>query len=287
MSSDALVDVEHVSYAYGKGGQYALRDVSMQIHKGEFVAFVGQNGAGKTTLAKHFNGLLLPTSGSVHVGGVDTREHGIRRLAGIVGYCYQNPDHQIFSSKVRSEVAFGPKNLGLTPDEVKRRVDEALTLVGLQDRADDYPFLLGRGERQLLAVASILATGSQILVVDEPTTGLDPRGTQSIMGMLQRWNRESDRAIVVITHDMRIVAEYVPRTVMMAGGKIVADGPTREVLRNEAALELAGVRPPQVTRIAAQLERYGVAPDVMTTAELVAEVHRLLERLDMQDELVS
>jgi energy-coupling factor transporter ATP-binding protein EcfA2 len=269
---EALIEVDSISYAYAPGLEPALRDVSMRIVAGEFVALVGQNGAGKTTLAKHFNGLLLPTAGSVRVGGQDTRAAGTRRLAATVGYCYQNPDHQIFSRTLRKEVAFGPTNLGLPPAQVARNVDEALRLVGLEDRADAYPFLLGRGERQRLAVASIIAMGSSILVVDEPTTGLDLQGIRSIMALLQRWNQESGRTIVVITHDINVVAQYVPRTVVMARGRIVADGPTRSALTDWAALEAADVRPPQVTRVARRLARYGISPDVLTVEELAAEI---------------
>lgn len=271
-----VVSVEAVSYAYPEARSGALRDVSLQIESGEFVALVGQNGAGKTTLAKHFNGLLVPTSGTVRIIGLDTRNESMRRLAAIVGYCYQNPDHQIFNRTLRREVSFGPRNLGLPPDQIARNVEEALRLVGLWERADDYPFLLGRGERQRLAVASILAMGSQILVIDEPTTGLDLHGVRGIMDLLATWNRDLGRTIVIITHDIGIVAEYVPRTVMMAGGAVVADGPTSTVLTDRAALEAAAVRPPQVTRMAQQLAAYGISPQVMTVAQMVEQVRSCL-----------
>jgi energy-coupling factor transporter ATP-binding protein EcfA2 len=272
VSNEPLIEVDSVTYTYEAYLEPALQDVSLQVTAGEFVALVGQNGAGKTTLAKHFNGLLLPTRGSVRVAGQDTRAAGTRRLAAVVGYCYQNPDHQIFSRTLRREVAFGPTNLGLSAAEVAKNVEEALRLVGLFEKADEYPFLLGRGERQRLAVASILAMGSSILVVDEPTTGLDLQGVRSIMTLLRRWNEESGRTIVVITHDINVVAEYVPRTVVMAEGRVVADGLTREALTNWPALEAADVRPPQVTRVARRLARFGVSPDVMTVDELLAQI---------------
>lgn len=268
----ALIEVEAVAYTYPEGKAPALKDVSLRIGAGEFVALVGQNGAGKTTLAKHFNGLLLPDQGRVRIGDMDTRTERTRRLAAMVGYCYQNPDHQIFSRTLRSEVAFGPKNLGLPAGQVIKNVEDSLQLVGLLEKADSYPFLLGRGERQRLAVASIIAMGSQILVVDEPTTGLDLKGVRSIMSLLRRWNQESGRTIVVITHDIPMVAEYVPRTVVMADGGVVADGPTRRALTDWSALKVADVRPPQVTRVAHRLESYGIAGDLMTVAELVASI---------------
>jgi energy-coupling factor transport system ATP-binding protein len=272
--TETLIDVDSVTYTYPGAAQPALRDVTLQVGAGEFVALVGQNGAGKTTLAKHFNGLLLPERGRVCVGGLDTRSEGTRRLAAVVGYCYQNPDHQIFSRTLRAEVAFGPTNLRLPAAEVTKNVEEALRLVGLLDKADSYPFLLGRGERQRLAVASVIAMGSKILVVDEPTTGLDLRGVQSIMTLLQRWNRELGRTIVVITHDIPMVAEYVPRTVVMAEGRVVANGPTRESLTNWQALDAADVRPPQVTRVARRLARFGIPSDVLTVQELVESIER-------------
>jgi energy-coupling factor transporter ATP-binding protein EcfA2 len=271
-----LIDVEDVRYRYSAATPEALKGVSVQVREGDFLALVGQNGAGKTTLAKLFNGLLLPTSGSVKVGGVDTRASGVRKLAARVGYCYQNPDHQIFRRTVRQEVAYGPTNLKLPPERVKAQVDHALELVGLQEQADAYPFLLGRGERQRLALASIVAMESEILVVDEPTTGLDYRGVRSIMSLLRRWNQEEGRSIVIITHDIGIVADYVPRTVVMAGGRIVADGHTRDVLSGVQALREADILPPQITRVARRLAHLGVRPDVLTVDEMVAEAQRLL-----------
>ena len=267
---DVVIDVDEVSYAYATDMPLALDHVSLQIRKGDFLALLGQNGAGKTTLAKTFNGLLLPSRGSVYVVGQDTRNATVSSLAARVGYCYQNPDHQIFNTTVYREASYGPRNLGLPPNEVAARVDHALQLVGLADKKDAYPFLLGKGERQKLAVASVLAMGSPILVVDEPTTGLDLHGIRSIMTLLRQWNQIEGRTIVIITHDLHIVAEYVPRTVVMAQGKIVADGPTRSILSDGAALATTGLKPPQITRVAQRLSHHGIPPDVMTVDEMLA-----------------
>lgn len=276
----AAIEVIDVTYQYQPDLPPALRGVSLAIHPGEFVAIIGQNGAGKTTLAKHFNGLFSPTTGTVKVAGMDTKGASIRQLAERVGYCYQNPDHQIFSSTLEKEVAYGPTNLGLTPQQVAERVEHGLQLVGLWEKRGEYPFLLGRGERQKLAVASILALGSQILVVDEPTTGLDLRGIRSIMALLRQWNQEDGRTIVIITHDINIVAEYVPRTIVMAQGRVVADGPTRQVLTNREALELAHVKPPQITRVAQRLSHLGIPPDVMTVDEMLKAIYAVTGRSD-------
>lgn len=274
--AEVLIDVSNLEYSYAPGLPQALRGVSLQVRRGEFVAFIGQNGAGKTTLAKHFNGLLKPTAGSVFIAGKDTRKLLIPEVARQVGYCYQNPDHQIFNPTVGKEVAFGPRNLGLPAEQVDERVRQALELVGLSDKKDQYPFLLGRGERQKLAVAAVLAMGSPVLVVDEPTTGLDLRGTRSIMDLLSRWNREEGRTVIIITHDMNVVAEYVPRTVVMAQGKIIADGATRSVLSDTEVLEKAFLKAPQVTRLAKALADPRVPVDPMTVDELFAALQRVL-----------
>ena len=272
---DVAIDVDAITFRYEPKSPDVLHGVSLQIHHGEFVAMIGQNGAGKTTLAKTFNGLLKPTTGTVLAGGTDTRTASVGQLARSVGYVYQNPDHQIFAQRVRAEVAFGPNNLKLSEAEVAERVQEALELVDLADHADEFAFSLGRGQRQKLAVASVLAMRPPTLVVDEPTTGLDQKGAKGILDLLTRWNTHG-RTIIVITHDMTLVAERVPRTVVVGGGRIIADGPTREVLSNQELLAEAFLRPPQVTRVAQRLARYGVASDALTVPELHAELSRVL-----------
>lgn len=269
------IEISDLVFRYVPGGPEVLRGLNVRIEAGEFVALIGQNGAGKTTLAKHFNGLLKPSSGTVRVLGRDTRTAPVADLARTVGYVYQNPDHQIFAQRVRTEAAFGPRNLGLGQAEVDRRVDEALALVGLQDLADEFAFSLGRGQRQKLAVASVLAMEPPILVVDEPTTGLDQAGSRGILDLLSRWNADG-RTIVAITHDMTLVAERVPRTIVVNEGRILADGPTRQVLSDVALLRTAYLRPPQATRIAQRLSDLGVAADTLTVTELYAQVSRLL-----------
>jgi len=269
-----IIDVRDISFQYEGSPTPALDHVSLTVAPGEFVAFVGQNGAGKTTLAKTFNGILNQSSGEVIINGYDTRVAGLAALARIVGYVYQNPDHQIFANRVRDEVAFGPRNLGLSPTEINDAVQNALKLVGLEEQADTYPFILGRGQRQKLAVASVIAMGSPVLVVDEPTTGLDLRGSLSIMDLLRQWNKQG-RTIIIITHDMNIVAEYAPRTVVMAQARIVADGPTRAVLTDEAVLKQAFLKAPQITRLAQRLrERFDFPGDILTVKEFYTELNR-------------
>lgn len=276
--SSPIIEVQDVSYRYegSEDAPPALNHVSLSISKGDFIAFAGQNGAGKTTLAKTFNGIHRPTEGRVIVDGNDTSATSLDTLARIVGYCYQNPDHQIFSNTVREEVAFGPRNLGLSSQEINQAVERSLELVGMQDDADKYPFLLGRGERQKLAVASIIAMGSPVLVVDEPTTGLDLKGSLSIMDLLRRWN-EDGRTIIIITHDMNIIAEYALRTVVMAQGQILIDGPTREALTDPAVLAKAYLKPPQITQLAQNLDaRFGFPRDVITVKEFKSALQQHL-----------
>ena len=271
-----IIEVQAASYLYEGGGKLALAEVSLTIQSGEFIAFIGQNGAGKTTLAKTFNGILTPTSGNGIVNSHETRAAGLDMLARIVGYVYQNPDHQIFSNTVKDEVAFGPRNLGLSVADVEKAVQQALELVEMKDDAETYPFLLGRGQRQKLAVASVIAMGSPVLVVDEPTTGLDLYGSLNIMRLLRQWN-EAGRTIIIITHDMQIVAEYAQRTVVMAQGRVLADGPTRQVLTDQPMLTQAFIRPPQITRLAQRLDGHFQMPrDILTVKEFLAALKQRL-----------
>lgn len=271
-----IIEVRDVFYQYDASRAPVLNGVSLSIARGEFVALIGPNGAGKTTLAKTFNGMLTPTDGQVFLDGRESRSAGIDVLASIVGYVYQNPDHQIFARTVKEEVAFGPRHLGMPALEIDRAVNEALALVGMQDDAETDPFLLGRGKRQKLAVASVIAIGSPVLVVDEPTTGLDLQGSLSILHLLRQWNA-AGRTVVIITHDMSVVAEFARRTVVVAEGRILADGPTRQVLTDQALLARACIKAPQITRLAQNLDaRLGFPRDILTVDDFRAALRQQL-----------
>ncbi|MDR5682566.1 MAG: energy-coupling factor transporter ATPase [Armatimonadota bacterium] len=248
---DPVLVVEGLVHRY-EGGVEALRGVDLVIRRGEFVAVLGQNGSGKTTLVKHFNGLLQPTAGEVRVGGQSTRRQSVSRLGRVVGYVFQNPDHQIFAETVFDEVAFGPRNHGLAPEEVHARVAEALAAVGMTGREGDDPFVLTKGERQRVAVASVLATRPQVIVLDEPTTGLDDREQRNMMELVRRLN-ERGHTIVCVTHSMWVAAEYAHRVVVMKDGQVWMDGTAREVFAREGDLAAARLRPPQMVRIANRL----------------------------------
>jgi len=264
MTSGVALLAEDVWFSY-PGRAPVLSGISLQVARGEFVALIGQNGSGKTTLAKHFNGLLRPYRGRIEVDGADIAGRPTAELAPTVGYCYQNPDHQIFASTVASEIEFGPRNLGLPEPEVIDRTRRLLDLVSLRSEANEYPFSLGRGQRQKLAVASVLAMEPSILIVDEPTTGLDWRGGRAMMEVMRRLH-ESSHTLVIITHDMNVVAEYASRAICMAAGRVVADGSPRNVFDSADALDAAGLRAPQTVRVARALPEL-FPPDVVTVDE--------------------
>lgn len=271
---EPLLEVQGVHHTY-PNGVAALHGADLTVRRGEFVAIVGQNGSGKTTLVKHFNGLLRPGQGRVTVCGKDTQTTPLERLAAHVGYAFQNPDHQIFAETVAEEVAFGPRNLGVPEPEVQERVAEALAAVELTGLEQSDPFGLTKGMRQRVAVASILAARPDILILDEPTTGLDYTEQLGMMQLLRRLN-EAGHTVVCITHAMWVVAEYAHRMVVVHGGRIVHDGPTRAVMADEAALQAAHLRPPQAARLANALRREDPAwadrpaLTALTAAELAA-----------------
>jgi cobalt transport protein ATP-binding subunit len=244
---EPLIEVEGLSHRY-PNGVVALEGVDLEVRRGEFLAVLGQNGSGKTTLVKHFNGLLGPTEGSVRVEGEETVEQGIRRLGQRVGYVFQNPDHQIFSDTVFEEVAFGPKVRGFEEDEIKERVSEALAAVGLEGREEEDPFGMTKGERQRVAVASVLAVRPEVLILDEPTTGLDYAEQRSMMDLVRRLN-EAGSTIIAVTHTMWVVAEYAHRAVVMKDGRVALSGTVREVFAQEEKLREAALRPPHVVSL--------------------------------------
>ena len=221
------IAVESVVFVYPDGTR-AIDGVDLRIGPGERVAIVGQNGSGKSTLVRQLNGLLRPTEGRVLVDGVDATRFHVAQLAAKVGLAFQNPDRQIFAGRVRAEVAFGPRNLGVRGADLDRAVDEALDAVGLGDMADHNPYDLGFSRRKLLAIASILAMATPVVILDEPTTGQDARGVARVRTIIERLSDEA-RTVITISHDMRFVAETSRRVVVMRAGRIVLDGTPAEV----------------------------------------------------------
>ena len=232
-SKDVVISLDHVSYQYERGGNAskALDDVTFDIERGSFIGLIGRNGSGKTTLAKHLNGLIRPTQGTVTVDGLDASKHSVGEMAAHVGFVFQNPDHQIFCSTTKEEIAFGPTALGLDGATVFKRVDEMLTLFDLHRYEDVSPATLGYGERRAVALSSVLAMRTPILVLDEPTAGLDHRLAARFLGTIEKLNQRGV-TIVMISHDMRAVYRYCTHVLELEDGKVVQYGP---IDRSEAA----------------------------------------------------
>jgi energy-coupling factor transport system ATP-binding protein len=264
----SILEAEELRYIYPTYYVEALRGIDLSIQEGEFIAILGQNGSAKTTLAKHFNGLLKPTSGRMLVQNKPTTEYSHRELARLVGYVFQNPDHQIFSRTVTEEVGFGLKMQGETPKTIEKRVAEALEVVGLQGYEQKVPFALTKGERQRVAVASVLATQPQVIILDEPTTGLDYRHQRNMMEMFKRLNQYG-HTIVIITHSMWVAAEYANRTIVMKDGRILSDGPTRAVFADENRLAEASLCPPSLVRLSNWL-----GTEALTVQQMVQELKK-------------
>ncbi len=256
-----IIQCEGLEHRYPNGVQ-AIQGIDLQINRGEMLAIIGQNGSGKTTLAKHFNGLLMPTSGNVWVNGKPTVDEGIFNLGQKVGYVFQNPDHQIFSEYVYDEVAFSPRLRGIPEKEVEERVKEALDAVGLTGYEKEDPFSLTKSGRQRVAVASVLSIKPEVLILDEPTTGLDYREQCSMMDMVQRLNERGSTTIFV-THHMWVVARYARKVVVIKDGKILLQGPTREVFAHEELLSESFLRPPHFVQFANRLGKTFLTPEEM------------------------
>jgi len=236
---EPVLHVHELVFSYPDGRQ-ALRGVNLHVDAGEKVALVGPNGAGKSTLMLHFNGILKGGAGRIRVDGMDVAKENLGVIRAKVGLVFQNPDDQLFSTTVFDDVAFGPLHMGYPEAEVRRRVQHALDLVGITDFAPRMPHHLSVGERKRVAIATVLAMDPSILVLDEPTAGLDPRGRRSLITLL----RDLDATMLVSTHDMALVAELFGRTIVLDGGVVVADGPTGEIMADQRLLEAHGLEAP-------------------------------------------
>lgn len=259
------IDVTDLHFTYPSGVE-ALRGISLNIRSGERVAIIGQNGSGKTTLVKHLNGLLKPTIGQVLIGDWDTKTQSVAKLASRVGYVFQNPDEQLFSKSVAVEVAFGPRNLGFSDEQVEAFVGDALELTGLSDKRETNPYDLSVTARKMVAIASVLSMGTDIVIFDEPTTGQDAVHVARIVRVIVELSQRG-KTVIAITHDIDFCAENFERVVAMSQGKILLDGPGKDVLGQEETLATTYVDPPQLTRLGKRLE----LPETVTNeAELLS-----------------
>jgi len=260
-----MIVVEGVSFTYS-GGVEALRDVSLTVKDGEFVAIMGQNGAGKTTLVKHFNGLLKPSKGTVRIDGVETTKTSIAKLSRTVGFVFQNPDHQLFSETVEEEIAFALKNFGFEEEVIQKQITWALNLLSLTQYRKTSPFMLSGGERKRVALASVLAWDPQILIMDEPTIGQDHEQKEKLRQFIIQLQAQ-EKTVVIVTHDVEFVAECNPRVVLMKEGKIVADGQGKDILTNLEALAQSSIVLPQIAQIFTQLTSLGFSRNVIDIYE--------------------
>ena len=264
-SSKPIIEVADLKLTYPPPHEHtALKDINLTIDRGEFTALIGHNGSGKTTLARCIVGLLKPTRGRIYVNGVDNRNIPLSRMAQTVGFVFQNPNHQIFNDTVWSEITCGLKNLKKPRGYIKQRGEEVLKLMDLERYRDIHPFRLGEGTKQRVAVASILAMNPELLIVDEPTTGHSPRESMMVCQLLQSLNKEG-MTILMVTHSMPLVAQYATRVVVLADGKIVDDGPPRHIFNNTKVLDVAGMHPPQISRLGLLLD---LRPPPLTVDEM-------------------
>ncbi len=246
-----------------------LNEINLNIEKGSFTAILGHNGSGKSTLAKHFNSILLPTGGKVYIKNMDTSENdklfNIRQTAGMV---FQNPDNQMVAAMVEDEVAFAPENLGIAPKEIRRRVNKCLAAVDMTDFSQNAPSKLSGGQKQRVAIAAVLAMNPEILILDEPTAMLDPKGRSEVLKTIKILNREMGITVVLITHYMDEATE-ADRTIVMDSGKIVLDGTPREVFKKVELLKSLGLDVPQVTELVYELSKLGIdlPKDILTADE--------------------
>lgn len=241
------ISINDLRFTYPAGVE-ALRGISLEINPGEQVAIVGQNGTGKTTLVRHFNGLLRPSSGSVWVGDWDTSKYSVAKLASRVGYVFQNPDEQLFSRDVLTEVAFGPKNLGYKKNKVGELVARALALTELNDKTETNPYDLSPTWRKMVALASIIAMDTPIVIFDEPTTGQDAVNIARIANVIAEIKKEG-KTVITITHDIDFCAENFERVIALSNGEVLLDGEAHDVLGREEILAKTYVDPPQLTRL--------------------------------------
>ena len=281
-----MIETKNLSFIYREEDmesgeikeEKVLKDINIEIEKGSFTAVLGHNGSGKSTLAKHFNAILLPSGGKVYVKGMDTADENnifnIRQSAGMV---FQNPDNQMVAALVEDEVAFAPENLGVEPKEIRRRVDECLEIVNMTKYAQSSPSKLSGGQKQRVAIASVLAMNPEILILDEPTAMLDPKGRSEVIKTIKMLNEEKDITVVLITHYMDEAAQS-DRTVVIDDGEIVLDGTPKEVFKNVEKLKSLGLDVPQVTELAYELPKMGIeiSDDVLTVDECFDEIIRIL-----------
>ena len=265
------IQLEHVNYIYGQDTPLALKaldDICLEIPDGQFIGIIGHTGSGKSTLMQHLNGLIKATGGHIYFNGEDIyeKEYDMKKLRSRVGLVFQYPEHQLFEIDVFADVCFGPKNLGLEKEEVEARAMEALKQVGLPEEFyRQSPFELSGGQKRRVAIAGVLAMKPEVLILDEPTAGLDPKGRDEILHLIKKLQEDTGLTILLVSHSMEDVAEYVDRIIVMNKGRIMYDDVPREVFKHYRELEEVGLAAPQVTYIMHALKENGLDVDVNAT----------------------
>lgn len=278
--------LDHVNYIYGEDtplALVALNDICLHIPEGQFVGIIGHTGSGKSTLMQHLNGLIKATSGHIYFNGEDIydKDYNMKKLRSKVGLVFQYPEHQLFEMDVFTDVCFGPKNLGLEKKEIELRAFDALRKVGFpEDLYDQSPFELSGGQKRRVAIAGVLAMQPDVLILDEPTAGLDPKGRDEILGQIKQLQKDTGITILLVSHSMEDVAEYVERIIVMNKGSIMYDDVPKEVFKHYKELETVGLAAPKVTYIMHDLKDKGLNVDVNTTsiAEATEEVLKALKQ---------
>ena len=281
----------NLCHVYGQGTaleQYALKDVNLESGDGQFIGLIGHTGSGKCTLIQHFNGLLKATSGDLLYNGESIYAPGydMKQLRSRVGLVFQYPEHQLFEVDVFSDVCFGPRNQGLPEEKVKERAREALALVGMDESFyEQSPFELSGGQKRRVAIAGVLAMHPEVLILDEPTAGLDPRGRDEILGQIEKLHRERGMTIILVSHSMEDVARYADRLIVMNHGEKIFDDTPRNVFRHYRELEAIGLAAPQVTYIVQALRREGIPIDdsLITVEEARDAILQLVGRAPVRD----
>jgi len=266
--------LDHVNYVYSQGTAYeiqALKDINLQIGDGQFIGIIGHTGSGKSTLIQHLNGLVKATSGAIYFNGQDIydEDYDIIKHRTKVGLVFQYPEHQLFETTILDDVAFGPKNQGLSKKEAELRAFEALKMVGLDESLYyQSPFELSGGQKRRVAIAGVIAMKPEMIILDEPTAGLDPKGRDEIFDLISNMHETQKNTVILVSHSMEDVAKYVERIIVMNGGEVMLDGTPSEVFKHYKELETAGLAAPQVTYLMHELKGKGLNVDVdVTTVE--------------------
>ena len=273
---EEIIKIENLTHTYGIGTPFersAVKDMNLSVFRGELLGLIGHTGSGKSTLIQHLNGLLKPTSGRVLLNGKDiwAEPKKIRDVRFRVGLVFQYPEYQLFEETVYRDIAFGPKNMGLSGEALDRRIREAARFAGLsEDKLEQSPFALSGGQKRRVAIAGVIAMEPEVLVLDEPSAGLDPRGREELLEHIRAYHQERGNTVVLVSHSMEEIARYADRIAVLAGGNVLMTGTPREVFSRGSALMKAGLDVPQITRVAMELRKRGlpIDPAVYTVEEL-------------------